>query len=226
MTNIPDHMKEHPLKKNIHWETFDIKGKKFEILRITDTDKLLDTVSEVDFNMDERLPYWAELWPSSVALSEYIIENKKEFAAKRILEIGCGLGLAGIVATSCNAKVLFTDYDQDALEFAQINYQRNFKRAATVQVMDWRNPNLDFQFDVVMGTDVLYEKRWLNPILNVINSLVKKDGCAYLAEPNRDVAMDFFKMIGKINWQDKTTLKQVSLNNKLYSSTIHRITKC
>jgi len=214
------------LKNNVHWETFSIGRFQISIKRIKNMDKLIDAISDDEFNQDERLPYWAEIWPSALGLSEYLVENEIVIKNKKILELGCGLGLAGITATFCGGEVLFTDYEPLALEFTQINFQRNFKRRATVQYMDWRKPLKDKSFDIILAADVLYEKRWLEPILNVIKECLKDSGIIFLAEPNRTIAKDFFKTIANMNWNHNSLLKKVSVGNKFKSVSIHRINRC
>jgi len=214
------------LRNNIRWETFSIGKFQISIKRIKNMEKLIDAISDDEFNQDERLPYWAEIWPSALGLSEFLVENAIELKGKQILELGCGLGLAGITATYCGGEVLFTDYEPLALEFTQINFQRNFNRRATVQYMDWRKPLTDKSFDIILAADVLYEKRWLEPILNVTSGCLKDRGILLLAEPNRMISRDFFKMSADMNWNHHSLLKKVSVGNKLNSVSIHRINKC
>ena len=73
-------------------DKLNIAGNTFILDRIKNLDDLVDQVSDDEFNIDERLPYWAELWPSSLALSEYILCNSNIFSAKNIIELGCGMG--------------------------------------------------------------------------------------------------------------------------------------
>jgi predicted nicotinamide N-methyase len=217
---------EAAIEDNTSWEEIDIRGRRFFLNRIDDMEKLLDAVSDQEFNIDERLPYWAEVWPSAIALSEFIDENKSEFSGKSILEIGCGLGLVGIVATANGGNVLFTDHDEYALRFTQINFTRNFKRPATVQNLDWRVVDTDRKFEIIIAADVLYEKRWLEAVVNVIEKKLAPDGTVYIAEPDRTVARDFFTMIGRKKWRHRSLLKRTMVCNKLHSITIYRIRKC
>ena len=46
-----------------------------ELLRVADVDTLLDRLPKIQFRPDERLPYWADLWPSSLALAKYLWEG-------------------------------------------------------------------------------------------------------------------------------------------------------
>ncbi len=189
-------------------------------------EKLIEAISSDEFNKDERLPYWADLWPSALGLSQYLVENENEIKNKQILELGCGLGLVGITASYCGGDVLFTDYEPMALEFTQSNFMRNFNRPAAVQYMDWRNPHTDKSFDVILAADVLYEKRWLEPVINVIQECLNDHGTVLIAEPDRSIAKDFFNMIDNLNWKHHSQLKRVSVGNKLNSVSIHRISKC
>jgi predicted nicotinamide N-methyase len=214
------------IKNNTYWDKIPVGSSQFMIKRIDDMDKLLDAVSDTAFNRDEQLPYWADLWPSSIALAHFINARREDFAGKSILEIGCGLGLAGIVATACGAKVLFTDYDPFALEFTQINFRRNFRRAGSVQPMDWRQPECAQRFDVILAADVLYEKRWLVAVLDVIEQCLLPGGTVVIAEPNRNVAAAFFKLIDSKKWKRETLLKPIRVNDKLHTVTIHRIITC
>ena len=81
-------------------------------------------------------------------------------------------------------------------------------------------------FDLIIAADVLYEKRWLKPIINVIDLCLKEDGIFFLAEPNRTIAKRFFDQISKLNWIYHSLLKNVLTGDKLNSVSIHRISKC
>ena len=217
---------EAAIQNNTRWDEIDIGGRRFFLNRIDDMEKLLDAVSDQEFNIDERLPYWAEVWPSAIALSEFIYENQSEFNGKSILEMGCGLGLVGIVATASGGNVLFTDHDEYALRFTQINFTRNFERPATVQNMDWRVADTGQKFEIIIAADILYEKRWLEPVVNVIEKKLAPDGTAYIAEPERTIARDFFTLIRTKKWSHQSLLKRTMVCNKLHSIKICRIRKC
>jgi len=214
------------LKNNTYWQTFSIGRFDISIERIQEMERLLDAISDDEFNKDERLPYWAEIWPSAIALSEYLVENENEIKNKQILELGCGLGLVGIVASYCGGDVLFTDYEPMALAFTQSNFTRNFNHTAAVQYMDWRKPLSGKSFDMILAADILYEKRWLEPVINVVRNCLTDHGELLIAEPNRSIAKDFFEMIDNMKWKNHSQLKKVSSGNKLNSVSIHRISKC
>ena len=217
---------ESALQDNTFWDNILISDRSFEIRRVKNIDLLLDAIPDQEFNKDERMPYWADIWPSSIVLSEYILEHSEEFAGKKILELGCGLGLVGITASSVGGDVLFTDYDVHALNFTRENFKRNFKRDASVQLFDWRNPG-DLQlFDVIVAADIIYEKRWLIPIINVLEKKLSDTGTAFIANPDRSVSRPLLEMIENKNWQKQSLLKRTMVYNKLHTIIINRISKC
>ena len=85
---------------------------RFVVLRPRDAEAL---ISEADFARDERLPYWADVWPSAIILAAKLLEQDGN--GRSALELGCGAGLCTIAAASAGFDVLATDYYEDALEF-------------------------------------------------------------------------------------------------------------
>ena len=123
------------------------------LLRPASADAL---ISEADFAVDERLPYWADVWPSSVALAAHL--SRMHGLGRRLLELGCGLGLVATHAAAAGFDVLATDYYEDALHFARLNVFRNTGRSLATRHLDWRALPADLpRFDLVVASDVLYE---------------------------------------------------------------------
>ena len=217
---------EDALHGNTYWEAINIMDSCFMIRRIKDIDSLLNNISDEEFGKDEQLPYWAEIWPSAVALSEFVVEHKSDFKNRKIIELGCGLGLVGISATAGGGEVLFTDNDPRALHFTQINFKRNFNRPASVQLLDWRHPGKSELFDAIIAADILYEKRWLEPVLDVIEKYLAPGGAAYIAGPDRTVSREIYEMIDAKKWKRQSVLKRTMVYDKLHKIIINKITKC
>src|SRR5947208_17055203 len=96
------------------------RGDAVTMLRPRDSDELL---AEEAFDHEELLPYWAELWPSSVALARAV--GARALRGARTLELGCGLGLASIAAARAGGRVLATDWSSEAIRFTPDNAARN-----------------------------------------------------------------------------------------------------
>jgi predicted nicotinamide N-methyase len=177
--------------------SLNIEGVAFEIERITNIDALFNALiakgEEHEDMKDERIPYWAELWHSALALSQYLIRSGITLKGKKILEIGAGLGLPSIVAGHLGAEVTVTDYLPEAVAFAEKNWKKNNTLNATFQVVDWRTPDESFAADIVLAADIAYEKRMFEFIPNAFKVLCKKNGFILLTEPNRGLAEVFLK---------------------------------
>jgi len=172
-------------------------GSHFSILKVRDTNSLLDRIDPIQFAKDERLPYWADLWPASLALAAYCLQTVA-LRGKSVLELGSGLGLAGIAAARAAAHVTMTDYDDDALRFSLHNAVRNlsadeFSRV-TVRFLDWRSAEDIGTFDVVLGSDVVYDRGDFQPMLTLLRRVLRRSGCAVFADPDRSIGADFARM--------------------------------
>ncbi len=188
------------LQKAIHTsyetvvQTLEFDGLSIELLRVADVDSLLDRLPKIQFRADERLPYWADLWPSSVALATHLWQAV-DLRGMEVLELGCGLGLVGIVACCKGGVVTLTDYEADALTFTLYNLYRNSCRQAIVRHLDWHAPALKQTYELIIASDVLYERANFQPLLHLLQSALGPQGGFILAEPNRPVARDFFRLL-------------------------------
>jgi predicted nicotinamide N-methyase len=172
---------------------------------------------------DDRIPYWAEIWPSSIALSGFIAENRELVANKNVLEIGCGPGLPGIVAALCGAKVELTDYMEEAIDLATHNWKLNIPAEPVTSLFDWRDPGKR-RSEVILASDVAYESRAFEPLLNTFKSIVANNGCILLSEPNRKFSAAFFKQLKKTGFSYSVTNKPVDKDGISYLISIYVIT--
>jgi predicted nicotinamide N-methyase len=153
----------------------------FSILRPANSD---DLIREEDFVKDERLPYWADIWPSSVILAERLMEMKGD--EKTALELGCGVGLSTLAASVAGFDVLSTDYYEDALDVTRANVFRNLGKEARTRLVDWRHfPDDLGSFDLVFASDVLYEKEYAALLPRLFARVLGSDGVALVADPGR-----------------------------------------
>jgi predicted nicotinamide N-methyase len=143
-----------------------------------------DLISEQDFERDERLPYWAELWPSSTILANFVADHP--LPPQRGIELGCGVGLVSIAATVAGHTMLATDYYEDALHFTRANAHRNLGREIATRVVDWRDMPDDLRsFDLLLASDVLYESSYAHIVAAAIDHLLSDTGHAFVADPGR-----------------------------------------
>lgn len=183
---------------------------------ITNLDDLFDALIEKGNDhadvQDERIPYWAELWASAIGLSEYLIENQVITPEKKVLEIGCGLGLPSIVAGLLGAKdIIISDYFQEALDFAEMNWVKNLPhQKAQFLTMDWRNPPPSLKCDILLASDVAYEKRAFEPLLNAFKTFLNSNGTILISEPNRYISKSFFSNLHHEGYEVKHSEKTIN----------------
>lgn len=143
-----------------------------------------DLIDESDFDRDERLPYWAELWPSSTILANFIVADTRPRG--KLIELGAGVGLVSIAAAIAGYDVTASDYYEDALAFARANAFRNLGSEISTALVDWRDVPPEMPtFDTVLASDVLYESRYAPLVAGVIDRLLSSRGVAYVADPGR-----------------------------------------
>lgn len=165
----------------------ELAGRTIRLLMPANAD---DLISEADFDRDERLPYWADLWPSARVLAEELAVMR--LAGQRVLELGCGLGVVAIGAVLGGAAVTATDYYEDATRFALVNVAEATGTRITTRMVNWVElpPDLG-KFDVVIASDVLYEHRYASLVANAIAATLVRGGEAIVADPGRIALREF-----------------------------------
>ena len=156
-------------------------------------------------------PSWADVWPTAVGVANYLLQHPELIANKRVVELGAGLGLVGLVADQCLGaqRVTWTDREPWALHCAMASGASNRKTndnvgisASSCQVqatlLDWQNnvpPDLAGQADVIVATDVLYDVAAVPLLVKVMRQLAVKDATGVvdqtmvlLGDPQRERA--------------------------------------
>ena len=155
-------------------DTVLIDGRTFLIRRPAQSDQRIQ-------GADEYIPFWADLWPAARMLAKAVLHERWS-AGTAALELGCGLGLPGIVALSRGLKVTFSDYDVCALHFAVENARLNgFDNVPTLR-LDWQHPATDLQFPVLLGSDLVYELSNIEPLVQFIKQALAPDGICLLTD--------------------------------------------
>jgi predicted nicotinamide N-methyase len=190
-------------------EVIPLDGRDLRLLRPRDAEALLD---EHAFEHEEFLPYWAELWPSSLALARAI--GGRALRGARTLELGCGLGLPSIAAALAGGRVLATDWSPEAIAMTETNAERNDVELETL-VCSWTAPQrlLDrAPWDLVLGSDLLYEQRNVDVLLDLLPRLGTD---VLLADPGRKPAERFLAEAGAA-WSVETRAVRELPNGAVY----------
>ena len=179
----------------------ELPGGTVDLMHPENTDAL---ISEEDMVRDDRLPYWADIWPSSRVLARALANENG--TGRTMLELGAGLGLATIGAMRAGYDVLASDYYDDALLFTSANAWRTLKREPRTRMIDWRDLPADLAVaDRVVAADVLYEDRYPPLVANVIARTLAPGGVATIADPGRPMIAQFFELLPSLGLRLRNT---------------------
>jgi ETFB lysine methyltransferase len=162
--------------------------REFVLTRGQDMDALWETIGEDAFGDDERMPYWAEVWPASLLLTAWLLGHRRDIEGRTCLELGCGMGLSALAGAVAGGRVVAVDYEERAIAHAAANATANAV-PVSLAVMDWRRPCLaEGRFEVLWGSDILYETRFYAPLVRLFRTLPAPGGRIWLSEPLRQVS--------------------------------------
>ena len=166
-------------------DTVSVGPHSFALLPPRDAEALIDQEA---FEQEQFLPYWAELWPSSVTLAQVV--TGLALSGRRVLELGCGLALPGLAAAAGGAEVLVTDWSPDAVALVAANALRN-GLAVEAALVSWERPARLLErapWDLVLASDVLYERRHIPVLLDLLPRLTDE---VLIADPGRPASVLF-----------------------------------
>jgi len=189
--------------------------------RVADPEKVLDELCH-RIDIEERLtgrrvtgdhlglPYWAELWDSAIGIGQYLAMNTTDrrradidanpSPADTVLDLGCGMGLAGTVAAVMGADVTFADVETDCLLFSAVNGLRHSANVSWKKT-DWQRDDLGRRFDLIIGSDVLYDRTQWPHLDAFFRRHLQPNGRVLLGEPGRQSGDLFIPWILERNWQ-------------------------
>lgn len=163
----------------------------FHITRPADSDSLLDHPwVRSAIASDNYAPYWATLWPAARMLAKTMLRETWT-PGTEVLDVGCGLGLAGIVALSCGLRVTFADVDATALSFAAANATQNGFSDFRTMPLDIRHPPEGRRYPIVIGSDLMYEDRMVDPLVDLLHAVLAPNGLCLVTDPDRQPARHF-----------------------------------
>ena len=173
-------------------ETVVLACRDLSVLRPRDSESLID---EHAFEHEEYLPYWAELWPSGLALARRIAGRALRGA--RTLELGCGLALPSMAAALAGGRVLATDWSPGAIALLRENAERN-RIPLEAERIAWAEPEplvAGAPWDLILGADLLYEHRNAEALLPLLPRLAAPATDIWIADPGRPPARQFFERV-------------------------------
>jgi methyltransferase-like protein 23 len=182
-------------------------GRDYAILH---TGAVIDRAAELAFLRGEnttRRPYGIVLWPSAIALAHELAG--RAVAGKRILELGAGTGLPGIVAAARGARVVQTDRQQLVLHVCKQNAERNGVAGIEHRLADWTAWQDTDRYDLIVGSDILYAAPLHPHLRRIFDANLAPGGTILLADPFRETSVQLLEELEREGWRitlDKWTV--------------------
>jgi predicted nicotinamide N-methyase len=173
----------------------------------------------------DRLPYGAMLWPASIALAHKLLADAGALREKRVLELGAGTGIPGIVAATLGAHVLQIDRSEIALHLCSRNKQQN--RATTVDVRnaDWDTFESDTQFDLILGSDVLYATTMHDRLRAICDDFLAPEGRVLFSDPLRSQALPMLEAMAASGWRVSLSKWSIEVETGVRGIAIYEATR-
>ena len=168
-----------------------IRGRRFRFFVPRSLDRFVDPG-----DVFQDFPLWAKIWEASIVLADHLAAMPVD-PQRRLLEIGCGMGVVGVVAAAFGHRITLTEYNEDALHFVRANVHANLVSGegpgdVRVDRLDWNRPKLAGGFDLIVGSEVIYKESDFGSIVKLFERLLGPSGTIILAEGVRKTSMTFF----------------------------------
>ncbi len=165
-------------------------------------------------------PIFGVVWPSGEILAHYMLNY--HVGQKRILEVGCGIALASMVLKQRSADITATDYHPEAGRFLKYNVMLNKGDKIPFVRTGWDEitHNLN-DFDIIIGSDLLYESNHAQLLSRFIDNHAKKHCDVIIVDPNRGHHARFSKKMVSLKFSYRQeSLPQTQLIEKPFKGKI------
>lgn len=159
---------------------------------IPDYEKVKEIYTSL-LNLDPNtpFPFWAKLWPSSIALLDVLKAHPHLIQNKHVLEIGAGIGLPSLMMAAVAKSIQISDYDKEAVALLQKNIEHLQIQNAEALQLDWNAIPENIQPDVVLLSDVNYDPAQFDVLIHLIEKFMRQGSTIILSTPQRIMASPF-----------------------------------
>jgi len=197
-------------------ETLEVGGLDMHVRSLLDRQQFSDPLGEAERAgiSSATWPLFGLPWPSGYVLAG--VMSTLELRSRRILEVGCGLGLASLVVQRRLGNITASDCHPLAKSFLAENLRLNDLPAMKFTTGDWCGPNPSLgQFDLIIGSDVLYERG----LPKILSEFIERHSCAIMdviiVDPDRGNRSAFNKCMDVLGFErSEVRLTQLPLTHE------------
>ncbi len=195
-----------PLPYKLKFETVSGSGADLQLRSLLDRQQFHDPLGEAERAgiSSSAWPIFGMLWPSGRVLAHVMLTCELE--GKRILELGCGLALASLVIHRRGGNITASDCHPLAADFLLENLKLNHLPAMKYQVGNWSraNPLLE-RFDLIIGSDVLYDRGQPEVLSQFIDQHVQAGAEVLIVDPDRGNRVSFNRKMDLLGYTHTET---------------------
>ena len=178
--------------------SIEIGGDAIALWRVANLEEHVDREALLAGDDPPEPPYWAHLWTGAVVLAGAVPAD-----AGRVLEVGCGLGLPGLVAARRGARVTFVDRIAAPLAFVRASAVANGLGPVDACVADFAGDALRGPFDLILAAEVLYDRATLGTLPQALRRCLRPGGRILLTDARRTDTAAFYAALdaGGLPWR-------------------------
>ncbi len=197
-------------------------GRRLDIFTIANWDIFVNNLAQKGEEYIKEFPFWVKVWEASIVLADHLVRIGLE-KEKDILEIGAGMGIAGLFLGALGHKVTITDYEEDALQLLRMNAEHNDLNCVSVKRLDWNNPQLKGKYDIICGSELIYNQASIQPIIDLFRGHLRPEGSVYLAHDlQRKCVVQFLGLVpGRFEMEN--VIKTMKGKDELHRFVIHTL---
>ena len=199
-----------------------IGGTRIELWTVKRWQDAVERDFENEAQYVDHFPLWIKIWEASIVLCEHLTQmDLAEHAS--ILELGAGVGLAGMMLGARGHSVTLTDYDDDALILLGKNAQHNELKNVRVKKLDWFQADAAEVYDIIIGSELVYKDELIKPLLDVMIKHLKTDGKIVIAHDIIRRNTGSFLKNAERHFQIQHTVKMLNTDGKQHRIAIHSL---
>ena len=177
---------------NVKTSTVTVGEHAYQIRSLSDKQQYADPqgLAELAGISSASWSLFGQLWPAGQVLANAM--SVIPIAGRRILEIGCGLGLSSMVLQRRGADITASDHHPLAASFLKHNADINFLKPLIYVDLSWQKPHATLgTFDLIIGSDILYERDHAQMLAELIERHAKPRAEIITTDPGRGVSAAF-----------------------------------